>query len=822
MVQTTTSDTDDSISKKTLLKQQLRQKYKKHCESFLPVPFLQNSVYKIYQLFVDGGIEDMSVRSEANAVLPKPLSYRDILKLCGGKEQIIVEGDPGYGKTMLSFRLAYDWCCEVDGDIDIFILLKMRNLGGINSLPSAIKKFLLPHDSVLSEGDIDSILKGAPSFVVVLDSFDKYPDASNYGSTFVKLIMTKQILANSTVILTTRPSSLPPAVPVTSKRIRLSGFTKDSQNKYIQNVITERKLLEKTVDELFQKNAILEAICQVPLFFTLLVHITFEGSQNDQHDYPSMTSFFHDVVKYFHCYINEELENIPQHREFVFEKQHFKLEKMAFEGLSKNHQKIFWSRDKCRHNLGDEFYNHCLNVGLFFEEDIKDRESVPSPEDSYKFTSLVRFYHNIFCEWYAACHLARLAEKLSSNEFKTKLKSIDPTNLQYVYRFACGLNKVAAEKIIGYLESFKDGQKFAILCILEQQKMSHRIMDTVENLCKSPVIISLHDGRLFHITALEFLKIASARKISVKEVWLTNMEGSVKDSKKIVFKSGLELESIDTLLQLSIFDVGRQFSGDDILGFLKYATMCSQLSVLRFRACILPRHMELCSLPGHFVERKITVEWNPLKGNVWFKLNLISGNWEHQRKELKKEQYSQIVEHVGSMLKRRRQLSAGLGIQNSPTISKELADFLGMKPTDSREDIKEMLRKHCLSPINIHNIQDVKVQRTFVELLTFASECKIHIECVWLVGLYSTFENSGLKFCSGVILPKLHTLRQLSLIDTGRTFSDKDLLGILQYSCVYPTISNLRLRDCLLPEKINLEEIGVDREDKDISGQKIF
>ncbi|KAJ8048538.1 Protein NLRC5 [Holothuria leucospilota] len=645
-------DTDGSLSKKTLLKQQLRQKYKNNCESFLPVPFLQNSVYQIQQLFVDGGIEDISVRSEGKAVLPKPLSsYRDILKLCSGTEQIIVEGDPGYGKTMLSLRLSYDWCTEIDCDIDVFILLKMSNLGGIKSLSSAIKKFLLPHDSMLSEGDIYSILSGSSSVVIVLDSFDKYPDASNYGDTFVKLIMTKQILANSTVILTTRPSLLPPAIPVTAKRIRLNGFTKESQNKYIQNVITERQPLQKTVDELFHTSAILEKICQVPLFFTLLVHITFDGCQSDQHDYPSMTSFFRDVVKYFHCSINEELEHISQHRNSVFKKQHFRLEKMAFKGLSKNHRKIFWSRKEFRHKLGDEFYNHCLNVGIFFEEDIKERESESSPEDSYKFISWVRFYHNTFCEWFAACHLARLAEKLSSNELKRKLKNIDPTNPQYVYRFACGLSSAAAEKIIRYLDSFKDGQKLAILCTLEQQNMGNRIMDTVKNLCNSPVNISLHDGRLFHVTALEFLKIASTKKIPVKEVWLTNMECSFKDSKKIVLKSDLELESIDTLLQLSIVDVGRQFSADDFLGLLRYSTSCSQLSVLRFRACILPKHVESCSLPEHFVERKITVEWNPLQDNVWFKLNLVSGKWEHQQKELKKEQYSQIVEYVGGMSK---------------------------------------------------------------------------------------------------------------------------------------------------------------------------
>ncbi|PIK62359.1 putative NLR family CARD domain-containing protein 4 [Apostichopus japonicus] len=91
----------------------------------------------------------------------------------------IIEGEPGYGKSTLTLQLAYDWCNGVQAsplaDVEILILLRLRQLGNVPSIYRAIKRYLVPKEPRVKERDIKEILESCKSVAFQLDGYDEYP-----------------------------------------------------------------------------------------------------------------------------------------------------------------------------------------------------------------------------------------------------------------------------------------------------------------------------------------------------------------------------------------------------------------------------------------------------------------------------------------------------------------------------------------------------------------------------------------------------------------------------------------------------------------------
>ncbi|PIK35493.1 hypothetical protein BSL78_27684 [Apostichopus japonicus] len=137
------------------------------------------------------------------------------------------------------------------------------------------------------------------------------------------------------------------------------------------------------------------------------------------------------------------------------------------------------------------------------------------PKGRYK--TVARISHKIICEFYASHHLVWILSEGASSaaspiNVKETLKSINPLDLQYVYRFACGLNKSAADIIIKYLQKTKEGRQFAMLCMLEQEEKSDQFQQSVKDLVSSGILIRSCDAKLLQRSTIQVLEVASAKQ----------------------------------------------------------------------------------------------------------------------------------------------------------------------------------------------------------------------------------------------------------------------------------------------------------------------
>ncbi|PIK47938.1 hypothetical protein BSL78_15208 [Apostichopus japonicus] len=147
-----------------------------------------------------------------------------------------------------------------------------------------------------------------------------------------------------------------------------------------------------------------------------------------------------------------------------------KLNKLLFDALTGKNQQIVWQKNDFKNNVGDVGYNELITIGILIEDDILKVNYKPgmAAVPFFQQTTVVRFYHKLFAEWYAANYLSKCAGRMFPLLLRNKFKKINPVDLQFVFRFACGLNKKASSRIIKYLKGMEDGQSFASLCFFEQ------------------------------------------------------------------------------------------------------------------------------------------------------------------------------------------------------------------------------------------------------------------------------------------------------------------------------------------------------------------
>ncbi|PIK43854.1 hypothetical protein BSL78_19296 [Apostichopus japonicus] len=270
-------------------------------------------------------------------------------------------------------------------------------------------------------------------------------------------------------------------------------------------------------------------------------------------------------------------ENV--HMSEAHKNDHSLLDEFAFEALSGYHQKLVWKKKQLHKLFGEEFYNQYIRVGILVEDDVLDCDVIRVEEFHDQYNVEVRFYHKLFCEWYAAHYLARNVSKLSSNAAQL-LGNLDPFDLQYVYRFACGLNKDASEHIIKYLQRTDEGQKFAILCILEQEDNMQDCVEIVKKLVSYNVEIHQNDNRLLQRSTLQILEFSSNKEIPITCLYLNKSYKECEGS-NIVLHSGITLTYPSTLQHLKI-EMGKDeetcepksLSEEEINAIFQYVLRC--------------------------------------------------------------------------------------------------------------------------------------------------------------------------------------------------------------------------------------------------------
>ncbi|KAJ8050144.1 NACHT, LRR and PYD domains-containing protein 3 [Holothuria leucospilota] len=606
---------------KQLFVRELKERYKQLCAAIHPTPFVGDTLHCVDKVFVDGGIEYL-----AESWVPLGsyhlLFHESHLK----SNRKILIGQPGFGKSTLAIRYANDWCNGVQGsylkNVEILVLLQLRKLGGVASIYTAIKRSLSTR-SQLTDNDIESIIQSSSSVVFILDGFDEYPHTESSPKTDVMKIILSEMFQQFEVILTTR--YLPKRYPSETLQYRLTGFDERAQDEYITKAVVENdEIVAGRMKMLLQENPIIQEICQVPLFCTMFVHLS--QKNKDLQTFSTLTSFFENTMTYFQMNVRSKVGDKTLHKYCTFDESDVELDKIAFEGLSKDNQQIVWKKQELIERLGEDVYDQYLRIGILAEDEIMEH----GDRSSYPCQSEASFCHKIFCEWYAARHLAKCDPK----KLNEVLRLVNLLDLQYCFRFACGLNRDMAGKVIEFVKK-RGGEKVAILCFLELGSMAEDAVDTVKDLCRGKIQFDEEDSKLLHRSTVQLLEIASSKNISISYVELNKCYSTIDLTCKshLQLKSNLCLPVLVTLRYLAINGDGKEINAEEFAAILQYSSKCRAMQVLWLTDHVLPHTVQAESV-SILRSRRATVMWCPKTGYQRYQLNLQSCQWQHTYKSL--------------------------------------------------------------------------------------------------------------------------------------------------------------------------------------------
>ena len=360
---------------------------------------------------------------------PRPADIFD-----ANKQNILLVGHPGTGKTMFCTKILRDWATNklfVEGqnkqlDFQVAFLVKLRMLNCLADQELNLRELLeySEYSAALSdENEVWDYIRQNPNKVlVILDGFDEYSGRSKIDNkdilcknpeedrmplhSLLKMILSGKILAGATVLTTTRPTAVTCFGSLCFNRtVEILGFTTDQVEEYVEKFTNGGDKAE-TIKEHIRSNLILRSFCYIPvncfIICSCLLKLLIDNSADHLGCLPTkLTEIYSVAIKIFYfCYDSYD----DRYRHHKDNGRDFYLK--PFKELPEAVTRVF-SR------LGKIAFNGIQQGRLVFEsQEVNDLETnglfrrLPDTSSGYEEgKAQYCFLHLIVREFFAAKHL---------------------------------------------------------------------------------------------------------------------------------------------------------------------------------------------------------------------------------------------------------------------------------------------------------------------------------------------------------------------------------------------------------------------------------
>ena len=345
---------------------------------------------------------------------------------CDNPRVVLIEGNPGMGKTTYCQKLAYDWSVgEIPPDasfpeVEILLLLKCRDMHMKTAdIEEAIDDQLLPQDVDKKEREdfFHFIRSNQSRVLLVLDGLDELRQEL---LPCIQPLIEGKIFSNTFLVLTARHEAGIRLRRYCDTLLEIIGYTNDDVDSYIKKYFSkheDQSLAERMIVQLKYDEELRELTAN-PLNTALLCLLCEETNGI----FPSSrTKIYDDLVswalrRYFTKSGVSLGEDDPLER---CSDQLIKLGERAFEALLKN--QLYFSQDDQTSDSTD-----------FLQLPFLSRELSVSkirPKPSYAFT------HKTFQEYFAAFYLAQQIITGNKGKAESLLAQLSPIDKWQVWEF---------------------------------------------------------------------------------------------------------------------------------------------------------------------------------------------------------------------------------------------------------------------------------------------------------------------------------------------------------------------------------------------------
>ncbi|XP_068734605.1 protein NLRC3-like [Montipora capricornis] len=340
-------------------------------------------------------------------------------------KRLLIEGQPGIGKTTYCNKVAYDWAknCKAEDsfpDFHVLLLLKCRDI--TSDLWEAIDDQLLPKDIKKEEREkfFTFVRDHQSKVLLVLDGLDELP--SDYLPLY-KEIIEGRMLPNCYLVVTARHEAGIKVRKCCHTLLEVEGFTKDAAEGYVRSYFkTDEHLAEKLLVKL-DTDASLSELTANPLNTALLCLLC----EDFQGDLPKGgTLLYHDIV---HCVLRRyrKKKELPKTDEDLTQLYHAELKHLgyiAWNGLLND--EMYFDDSAFRNGTG----NLIPELGFLSAHAGRSKRR---PTCCYGF--LHKSFQEFFVAFYLSCQLVN--EEISPDGLLADTRYFK--EFQQVLLFTCGM-----------------------------------------------------------------------------------------------------------------------------------------------------------------------------------------------------------------------------------------------------------------------------------------------------------------------------------------------------------------------------------------------
>ncbi|XP_033646433.1 LOW QUALITY PROTEIN: uncharacterized protein LOC117305678 [Asterias rubens] len=414
-------------------------------DSYVQLTPLEDDTKHIKDIYTELTLEESGQKLE---------SYKDIFLQTTRRgdpiKRVILNGEPGRGKSTLIDKMAHDWACgEALQQFELVFVLRMSAVEQNTQLIDSIFDQLLDEDTGVDKNLLSSFISHNPGKVLLLlDGFDELKTRALNEDLFGSILKTMNRKKNREcfVVITTRPSHYHKLVTKSLIRepftkVRVEGFDKKAIKMYVKRFYSDEHDTAERLMRRIKSSNVLADMAKSPMLLQLMCILWKEDSKLP----GTVSRIYSEALEYIFVRKSDRNPDMPPDELLKVTNE---LGKIALHGLLAPEQQLAFPEE----DFEPRVLESALKAGILTRKKVlKGRKSHTS----------IQFLHKTFQEFCAGKYLQRLFET-DTTEFKKNLKKlIKSGGNDYVFWFCAGDNMACTCNILQILvasKQFKEEQ----------------------------------------------------------------------------------------------------------------------------------------------------------------------------------------------------------------------------------------------------------------------------------------------------------------------------------------------------------------------------